>query len=99
MPRFTQEIDNARVPGDLLGKNLVSESFFEQLPGQGYAAVAYIYASERSPTIKKLRDKTNGQVIRRDVWLGYIAYSEEKKDIVVAYRGTQQPAEWVADGE
>lgn len=82
----------------MFGGHLRTESFFEQLPGQGYEPVAYMYANEETMIMKNLRDRENGQEIRRDVWIGYIAYSEAKKDIVVAWRGTLQPAEWVADG-
>jgi hypothetical protein len=92
--RFTKEENGQKVPGDLFGVNLVEESSFEYLlKDEGYKAEAYIYASETTPTIKMLRDKTTGQKIMSDVWIGYIAYREIKRDIVIAWRGTQQPAE------
>ncbi|GAQ81058.1 hypothetical protein KFL_000690360 [Klebsormidium nitens] len=96
--RYTKKVGKDLVPSNLFGENLKVPSYFEHLPGEGYEAVAYMYASEKTKVIRAVKaDK--GQDMQEDVWIGYIAYSKTKRDIVVGWRGTQQPAEWVADAE
>eukprot|EP00243_Klebsormidium_subtile_P006352 TRINITY_DN268_c0_g2_i1.p1 TRINITY_DN268_c0_g2~~TRINITY_DN268_c0_g2_i1.p1 ORF type:complete len:702 (-),score=204.36 TRINITY_DN268_c0_g2_i1:575-2527(-) len=96
--RFSKKVGDQLVPGDLFGDNLEEKSFFQYLRKEEYKAIAYMYASEKSQVFQALK-KPKGQDITEDVWIGYIAYSETNQDIVVAWRGTLQPAEWVADAE
>ncbi|XP_059067450.1 phospholipase A1-Igamma2, chloroplastic-like [Cryptomeria japonica] len=66
----------------------------------GYRATKYIYANTNvlaAPFVEKAKD--------RAVWLGFIAVCESEKeirrlgrrDIVVAWRGTQTTQEWIQD--
>jgi hypothetical protein len=81
---------------DLFGTHLKDEFYFAELPNKGYSARAYMYASEKGQITKSLRKE--GQTLEDHVWIGYVAYSQQRKDILVGWRGTQKPAEWIADG-
>lgn len=62
--------------------------------------VTYMHANEKSDVIRSAVRKTPGQkVTDASVWIGYVAYSAERHDILVSWRGTQQPHEWLADGK
>jgi hypothetical protein len=82
--------------GDLFGKHIEDEFYFAELPDKGYCARAYMYASEEGQITKSMRKE--GQKLLDHVWIGYVAYSKERRDILVAWRGIQKPAEWIVDG-
>jgi hypothetical protein len=89
-------------------KHLSEISHFQWFPAvcrspkleNGYSAKngEYLLASEDVQLLKALRPK--GQKSQDgNVWIGYVAYSEAEKDILVVWRGTQRPFEWVKDAE
>ncbi|GAQ78663.1 hypothetical protein KFL_000170090 [Klebsormidium nitens] len=98
---WSRDRDRNRFPKERLldDGHLIHESFFAELPGKGYSAEkgAFLIASEKAQITKDLIKERKGQDVEDNVWIGYVAYSAARKDVLVAWRGTQRPAEWISD--
>ncbi|KAF8755346.1 hypothetical protein HU200_011337 [Digitaria exilis] len=69
------------------------------MPGAGYVITRYIYAAA-DVTFPTMEPSTAG----RGRWIGYVAVSTDdmtrrlgRRDVLVSFRGTVTPAEWVAN--
>ncbi|XP_039812115.1 phospholipase A1 EG1, chloroplastic/mitochondrial-like [Panicum virgatum] len=69
------------------------------MPGAGYEITRYVYAAP-DVTVPTMEPSTSG----RGRWIGYVAVSTDemtrrlgRRDVLVSFRGTVTPAEWVAN--
>ncbi|KAJ0969858.1 hypothetical protein J5N97_022735 [Dioscorea zingiberensis] len=90
------------------GSSLYSPSrLFEKLglTGNGYCITKYIYAMSNVELPRWLEHSLNADTWSKDSnWMGFVAVSDNAesrrigfRDIVVAWRGTVSPAEWLED--
>ncbi|KAF7031949.1 hypothetical protein CFC21_043192, partial [Triticum aestivum] len=70
------------------------------MAGAGYEVTKYIYAAPDVMTVPTMEASTSG----RGRWIGYVAVSTDemtrrlgRRDVLVSFRGTVTPAEWMAN--
>ncbi|CAM0884150.1 unnamed protein product [Alopecurus aequalis] len=70
------------------------------MAGAGYEVTKYIYAAPDVMTVPTMEASTSG----RGRWIGYVAVSTDemtrrlgRRDVLVSFRGTVTPAEWLAN--
>uniref|UniRef100_A0ACD5XEN1 Uncharacterized protein n=1 Tax=Avena sativa TaxID=4498 RepID=A0ACD5XEN1_AVESA len=70
------------------------------MAGAGYEVTKYIYAAPDVMTVPTMEASTSG----RGRWIGYVAVSTPemtrrlgRRDVLVSFRGTVTPAEWLAN--